>query len=129
MPRTLSGEPILPLYTTEQGEVYGFVDKDGNIYLDETKISPEHPIHEYTHLWDRTVQKHNPQLWNRGIELMKKTSLWNEVLNADNYGKLWQSMNLSKEKFESLVASEVHARLVGENGEKLLNNLDKNKGE
>ena len=35
---------ILPLYTTEQGEVYGFVDKDGNIYLDETKISPEHPI-------------------------------------------------------------------------------------
>lgn len=65
---------ILPLYTTEQGEVYGFVDKDGNIYLDETKISPNHPIHEYTHLWDRAVQKHNPQLWQRGIELMKKTS-------------------------------------------------------
>lgn len=35
---------------------------------------------------------------------MKKTSLWNEVLNADNYGKLWQSMNLSKEKLEGLIA-------------------------
>lgn len=33
-------------FTTPQGEVYGFVDKDGNIYLDETKISPEHPIYE-----------------------------------------------------------------------------------
>lgn len=116
------------LFTTSQGEVYGFVDKDGNIYLDETKISPEHPIHEYTHLWDRTVQKHNPKLWQRGVELMKQTSLWNEVLNADNYGKLWQSMNLSKEKLEGLIASEVHARLVGENGEKLLTNITKNNG-
>lgn len=116
------------LFTTPQGEVYGFVDKEGNIYLDETKISPEHPIHEYTHLWDRTVQKHNPKLWQRGVELMKQISLWNEVLNADNYGKLWQSMNLSKEKLEGLIASEVHARLVGENGEKLLTNIAKNKG-
>lgn len=116
------------LFTTPQGEVYGFVDKEGNIYLDETKISPEHPIHEYTHLWDRTVQKHNPKLWQRGVELMKQTSLWNEILNADNYGKLWQSMNLSKEKLEGLIASEVHARLVDENGEKLLTNIAKNKG-
>lgn len=119
---------VLPLYTTSEGEVYGFVDKDGNIYLDETKISPEHPIHEYTHLWDRTVQKHNPQLWQRGVELMKKTTLWNEVLNADNYGKSWQSMNMPKEKFESLIASEVHARLVGEKGGKLLENIAKKQG-
>ena len=118
----------IELYTTPQGEVYGFVDKEGNIYLDETVISPEHPSHEYTHLWDRTVQKHNPKLWQRGIELMKQTSLWNEILNADNYGKLWQSMNLSKEKLEGLIASEVHARLVGENGEKLLTNIAKNNG-
>ena len=99
-----NAESKIELFTTPQGEVYGFVDKNGNIYLDETKISPEHPIHEYTHLWNRTVQKHKPQLWQRGVELMKKTSLWNEVLNADNYGKLWQSMNLSKEKLEGLIA-------------------------
>lgn len=119
---------ILP-FLTPQGEVYGFVDKEGNIYLDETKISPEHPIHEYTHLWDRTVQKHNPRLWNRGIELMKQTSLWNDVLNDEHYGKQWQSMNLSKERLENLIASEVHARIVGENGEKLLGNLAKRKGQ
>ena len=111
---------ILSLYTTERGEVYGFVDKDGNIYLDETKISPEHPIHEYTHLWDRAVQKHNPKLWDRGVELMKQTSLWNDVANDEHYGKQWQSMNLPKEKLESLIASEVHSRIVGENGEMLL---------
>ena len=42
---------------TPDGEVYGFVAPNGDIYLDETKINPEHPIHEYTHLWDRIVAK------------------------------------------------------------------------
>ena len=63
-------------FLTPQGEIYGFVGKDNKIYLDERIISPEHPIHEYTHLWDRVVAKRNPKLWKRGIELMKKTSLW-----------------------------------------------------
>ncbi len=46
-------------FTTPDGEIYGFVDKEGNIYLDETGITPEHPIHEYTHLWDRVVAEKN----------------------------------------------------------------------
>ena len=120
---------VLPLYTTEKGEVYGFVDKDGNIYLDETKISPEHPIHEYTHLWGRTVQQKNPKLWQKGVELMKQTSLWNEILNDDNYGKQWKSMNLPQEKLDNLIASEVHARFTGEGGEQLLEKLAKEKGQ
>ena len=53
-------------FQTPQGELYGFVDKDGKMYLDETVISPEHPIHEYTHLWDRAVRKKNPELWKSG---------------------------------------------------------------
>ena len=120
---------ILPFYMTSTGEVYGFVDKDGNIYLDETKISPEHPIHEYTHLWDRTVKQKNPKLWQRGVELMKQTSLWNEILNDEHYGKVWQSMNLPQDKLDSLIASEVHARFTGEGGEALLNKLAKEKGQ
>ncbi len=59
-------------YLTPQGEIYGFVAPNGDIYLDETVVSPEHPIHEYTHLWDRIVAKENPKLWHRGIELLKK---------------------------------------------------------
>lgn len=46
-------DDAIQLFTTAEGEAYGFVDKQGRIYLDETVISPEHPIHEYTHLWDR----------------------------------------------------------------------------
>ena len=50
-------DSITETFTTPEGEVYGFVDKEGNIYLDETVISPEHPIHEYTHLWDFSIAK------------------------------------------------------------------------
>ena len=116
-------------FTTPQGEVYGFVDKDGNIYLDETKISPEHPIHEYTHLWDRIVQQKNPKLWDRGVELMKQTTLWNEILNSEHYGKAWQQLGISGERLDNLIASEVHARLTGTEGEALLKMLANKKGQ
>ena len=117
-------------FLTPQGEVYGFVDKDDNIYLDETVISPEHPIHEYTHLWDRYVAKLNPKLWQTGIDIFKKTSLWNEILNNENYGKKWQAMQgMTSDKLDSLSASEVHARLTGERGKEILDQIAKEKGE
>lgn len=118
----------LPFFTTPSGEIYGFVDKDNNIYLDETVITPEHPMHEYTHLWDKIVSKNNPELWKRGVELMKKTGIWNQLAEDDNYGGKWKRLNISGDRLDSLIASEVHARLVGENGEKLLDQIAKEKG-
>lgn len=72
-PRVIETPDVMQ-FTTPQGEVYGFVDKDGNIYLDEDVINPSHPLHEYTHLWDRAVAKRNykfgkyPNLLHLGIE-------------------------------------------------------------
>ena len=117
------------MYKTPNGEVYGFVDKEGNIYLDENVISPEHPIHEYTHLWDRALQKTNSKLWNRGVELMKQTSLWKTIEEDANYGTKWKNENLSHEELDNRIASEVHARFVGEGGAKLLEKLAKEKGQ
>ncbi len=116
-------------FLTPQGEIFGFVAPNGDIYLDETVVSPEHPIHEYTHLWDRASAKNNPKLWQRGVELMKNLALWKEIEDSDNYGKKWKALSgMTDSKLESLIASEVHARLVGENGEKLLNQIAEEKG-
>lgn len=117
------------MFKTPDGEIYGFVDKEGNIYLDENVISPEHPIHEYTHLWDRALQKTNSKLWNRGVELMKQTSLWKTIEEDANYGAKWKNENLSQEELDNGIASEVHARFVGEGGAKLLEKLAKEKGQ
>ena len=119
----------MPFFITTQGEIYGFVTPEGEIYLDENVISPEHPIHEYTHLWDRAVAKKNPKLWKKGVELMKKTDLWEEILFDKNYGKKWTSNpNITPEELEFLVASEVHARIVGERGQQVLERIAKQKG-
>lgn len=128
-PRPGDDDYLLPFFMTPNGEVYGFVTPNNDIYLDEEIISPQHPIHEYTHIWDRIVAKKNPELWKRGVELMKQTSEWNNILNDDNYGKRWiADESISKSQLEFLVASEVHSRLVGENGEQIIDNISKEKG-
>jgi len=118
-------------FRTSSGELYGF-EHNGELYVDQTKLSPNAYIHEYTHIWDKVVKKHNPKLWARGKQLMKtssvksrlnpKMSLWEEVVNSEQYGKKWikQGIDPNSEQFEDLVASEVHARLSGLNGESLL---------
>lgn len=122
----------LPFFTTPEGEIYGFVTPEGEMYLDETKINPEHPLHEYTHLWDMAIQKRNPKLWKQGISLMQQFdngNLWNEIARSEQYGKRWQSQGLKGEQLINRIASEVHARLVGENGAKLLDEIAKKKGQ
>ena len=74
---TVWDDSDLPFFKTLSGnEIYGFATPEGEIYLDETIIDAEHPIHEYTHLWDRVVAQKNPALWKQGIQLMKKTQMW-----------------------------------------------------
>lgn len=123
------GDNDLPFFITPDGEVYGFATPEGEIYLDENVISPEHPIHEYTHLWDRAVAKKNPKLWKKGVELMKQTDLWAEILLDKNYGQKWViDPNISDEQRDFLIASEVHARLVGKNGEQEFEKIAKKQG-
>ena len=116
-------------FKDSKGVVYGYVDNHSNIHLDKNKIRPEHPIHEYTHIWDRVVASKNPSLWIRGVELMKQFNggkLWNEIANSEFYGKKWS--NMSDEQREFMIASEVHVRLVGEGGAKLISEIEAKQG-
>lgn len=116
-------------FKDSKGVVYGYVDDAGIIHLNKNKISPEHPIHEYTHIWDRVVALKNPSLWIRGVELMKQFNggkLWNEIANSEFYGKKWSNMSDTQREF--MIASEVHARLVGEGGAKLISDIEAKQG-
>ena len=97
--------------TSSGGVVYGWT-AGGKIYLNRDAMNPDAPIHEYTHLWDEMLRKRNPALWLRGKELLKRTSLWQEVLDDANYADIRAD--------EDAVASEVHSRLTGREGAKLL---------
>ncbi|MBQ9391932.1 MAG: hypothetical protein IJU02_07055 [Lachnospiraceae bacterium] len=115
-------------FETSNGEVYGFATPEGKMYLDKSKVNAEHPIHEYTHLWDTAVQQRNPELWESGIALMQSLPIWDEIVNSEQYGKKWEAKGITGQKFINLVASEVHARLVGTEGAELMRNIAKKKG-
>lgn len=88
----------IPFYLlkTPKGEVevYGFIDPETHdMYLDDAVINPEHPIHEYTHLWDKAMLKTNKDLWNQGVTLMKQLKLWKEIENSEQYGQKWKTMS------------------------------------
>lgn len=96
------------------GQVLGFV-KDNKIYINIDSFNSETPIHEYTHLWDKAIQKTNPKLWKQGVELLKKTDTWKEIERNPAYADVAGD--------EDLLASEVHARLVGKEGSELFRNV------
>lgn len=92
--------------------VYG-ATVGGKIFLNQENLNPNTPIHEYTHLWDKACQENNPELWLRGVELMRATPLWDELRDDPNYSAL----------DDRALASEVHARLSGENGAAILEKM------
>ena len=102
---------------TTDGTVYGWT-VGGKIYLNRDAMNPEAPLHEYTHLWDDMVREQNPELWSRGKELLKETPLWEEVMNDPAYADIRGD--------EDAVASEVHSRLTGRDGERLLKDMIEN---
>lgn len=105
-------------FMTSFGEVYGFV-RNGKIYLDPNLLNANTPIHEYTHLWDAALRKVNPQLWERGKELMRQLPLWEEVRDNPAYADIRDD--------EDRLASEVHARLSGRSGDELLDRYYKSR--
>lgn len=102
---------ITEMFKTRNGEVYGYATPKGAIYLDERIIKPEHPIHEYTHLWDRVVRSKNEALWNRGVELMKQTGLWNEYLNHPEYGQRWMLLQASRPQLLRMHLTVLHSKV------------------
>lgn len=105
----------LELLKRPDGTVYG-ATVGGKIYLNQEHLNPNTPIHEYTHLWFSALEKANPELYKRGVELMRQLPIWEEVKTDPNYA------NLSG---DDAIASECLSRLVGDKGAEKLTELAK----
>lgn len=97
------------------GTVYG-ATVGGKIYLNRERLNPNTPIHEYTHLWFSALKDANPELYKRGVELMKQLPIWEEVRTDPNYATL---------SGDDAIASECLSRLVGDKGADVLTKMAK----
>ena len=99
---------------TPVGEVYGAV-KDGVVYLDDTMLNANTPIHEFGHLWNDIVRKDNPQLWAKIVELVKETPYFKDLANNPAYAHL---------KDDNARVNEAFAQALGDEGERIFHNND-----
>ena len=95
-------------FRTTDGEAYGFT-YGGDIYIDPSIASSETPIHEYAHLWASALRAENKKEWKNVVDLMKGTSVWDEVKRT--YPEL---------KTDDDIADEVLATYSGRRGAELL---------
>lgn len=91
-------------FRTANGEAYGFT-VGGKIYVDPRIATSETPVHEYAHLWASALRACNPDEWQNVVELMKGTTVWNEV--KGRYPEL---------KSDDEIADEVIATYSGRRG-------------
>lgn len=51
--------------------VNGYVDAEGNIVVNSEIAGLDTLIHEFSHVWEQTIEKENPELHARGMELIQ----------------------------------------------------------
>lgn len=108
------------VFSQKDGTTYGFA-YNGKIYLNPDFLNSNVAVHEYTHLWDKYIQNTNPELWERGKEAFKKTSLWEQVKNDPSYTDITGD--------DDLILSECHARICGEIAQSVLEKIAQEDGQ
>lgn len=73
------------LFFYKQNEnIYGFA-YEGKIYLNPEIMNSEVAVHEYTHLWDKYIQRTNPELWEKGKDIFRSIKSKNLAVTAQIY--------------------------------------------
>ena len=88
--------------------IYGWFDANG-ITLTEAGLNPNTLAHEYTHGFMAMLSLDNKPLYERIVKDLKDSPVWKEVLEDKGYTGVT--------KDETRVASEVAARIVGNESE------------
>ncbi len=105
------GKPL-----SNKNGVYGFADLENNkVFLNPSKLNMNTPVHEFGHIWVNSLKDSNPELYKRGIELIKGTKYYDEVKNNPSYKDLTDEQILE----EALVSA------IGDKGEQFLNQKQK----
>lgn len=112
--RTYHGSGADTKFAQGKGVVYGYTDGK-EIVLNQEHLNPNTPIHEYQHIWRTAAKAKNPELIEHGDNLIKQTEWFKNLLSDPNY------KHLSEEK----LCDEAFARLTGDEGEAILEQMAK----
>lgn len=66
---------------------YGFI-REGRVYLDPTYLNNNTPIHEFGHIWTSFAKNYRPDIYAKGVDLIKNSSYYKDVLDSLDYRKI-----------------------------------------
>lgn len=102
----------------EIGDVAGVAKADGTIQLNKDKVSVNTPIHEAGHLWNRWAKENRSDLYQEGLNKLKKSNYLNGVKNDPFYQE--QTKDMTPEQAEEFFLEEALAKAIGDSGERFV---------
>ena len=69
--RVMDSSQITERLGVDGEAVNGYVDPEGNIVINSERANLDTPVHELAHVWETIVEKENPELHLRGMELIQ----------------------------------------------------------
>ena len=116
--RLLESNQVDAMQSALDGHIKGFV-VDGVVYLNEKNLDFETPIHEFGHLWAQATKSLRPDLYKKGIELLRESSIYTEIFDrAKNPKSVYHG--LTKAQLEE----EVMATAIGRYGDNLFKKVE-----
>ena len=120
-------DPEVKKLTTKSQKIYGAVYQ-GKLYLNPGLANYNTPVHEFGHVWMNAAKELRPDLYKKGIELVKKSQYLDQVRNSADYSQLIARMKrqgMSQAEIDAYIAEEALATAIGDKGESFVNAAQK----
>ena len=86
---------------------------DNTVVINPNLATYDTPIHEFGHIWAKQLMRSNPELWKKGVELLKGSEFMRAVDSIPTYQQYRKDGNLAK------FYEEVMANAIGKHGANL----------
>ena len=87
-----------------------YVIGENTVLINPGMATYDTPIHEFAHIWEKQLQIENPELWKRGVELLKGSEFMRAVDSIPAYREYRKTGQLNR------FYGEVMANAIGKRG-------------
>ncbi len=88
--------------------------KNNRVLINPKTAGKDTPVHEFAHVWTRIAKEERPELWSKGMELMKDSSIYKKLKD-----QIAQNPDLQKVYTEDKILEEALAVAIGQRGAKI----------
>jgi len=104
---------------TKNQKIYGAV-LDGKLYLNPSLENFNTPIHEFAHVWTNTIKELSPEIYQKGIELIKGSDYVSQIEGSKDYKRITDKMRkdgATDQEISDYILEEALATAIGDKGE------------